>query len=79
MRKKLKVYSGNYDGRFGRCVATTSKAKAARLIGVSIHIFNSFFCETGYKPKLEKCLANPEVVFKYPLSGNGFNFFLEPV
>lgn len=68
MSKELKVYAGNYDGRFGRLVAASSKAEAARLIGVSMYRFNQFFCVTGNTQQIAVGMSKPGVVFGYPLS-----------
>lgn len=66
---KLKMYCGNYDGRNGRAVVTTSQKRAAELIGVSISCFRDYFNSLGDGlDAADKILfENPEVVFKYKL------------
>lgn len=64
---KLKIYTGNYDGRRGIVVATTSKSKASELLGVSLHTMKNFFRETDH-PFFTLCLSTPGTVYEYDLS-----------
>jgi hypothetical protein len=48
MKRTLKVFGHCLpDGR-REIVATTSKKKAAILLGLSMHWFNQYCCETGW-------------------------------
>ena len=52
----MKVYAGNYDGTYRRIVAAKNKTEAARLIGVTLYMFNQYFSATGNAQDLEHAL-----------------------
>lgn len=68
--KALKLFMGNYDGKRGRAVVTSSQKKAAELIGVSLGSFRDYFSQAGrYNgDNYEILFENPHVVFVYNLS-----------
>lgn len=65
---KLKVFGGLMSGRgktqVRTIIATTSKKRAAELLGVTIGTINNFWCVTGNQIETTIALANPEVVFQ---------------
>ena len=61
---KLKVYGIGWMGRHRRIVATTSKKKAAELIGTSLYHFNEYGCETGNEEEIKLAMSKPETVFE---------------
>ena len=61
---KLKVYGIGWMGRTRRIVATTSKKKAAELIGTSQYHFSEYGCETGNKREVELAMSKPGTVFE---------------
>lgn len=61
---KLKVYSGNYNGRVERAVAASSQTQAAKLIGVSTYEFRRFY---GEQAPDETILSAPGRVFERPM------------
>lgn len=65
---KLKIYCGNYNGRQGRAVATTSQKKACELIGISMNHFRNYFRGDGSEKYYKECLENPETVYWYNLT-----------
>ena len=73
MAKKLKVYSGNLDGNHEGIIATTSKGRAASLLGISMYAFNEYFDETTYEPYVTLALSNPGVpyIHNYKLKNKG--------
>lgn len=64
---KLKVYGVGWMGRHRRIVATTSKKKAAELIGTSLYHFNEYGCETGNEEEIKMAMSKPETVFEQSL------------
>jgi hypothetical protein len=64
--KKLKVFGGLtvVKGKQVRTiVATTSKKKAAELVGESIHQINTWWEETGNATEVAVATAKPDTVF----------------
>jgi hypothetical protein len=72
----MKVFGGltfNNGKQVRTIVATTSKKKAAALVGESLYHFNSYWCETGNEAELLAALASPDTVLKASSSmGNDF-------
>jgi hypothetical protein len=74
--KKLKVYGGFtfVDGKqLITIVATTSKKKAAGLIGESLHSFNKWWRETGNATEVAVATSKPDTVF-VAIDNMGRNF-----
>jgi hypothetical protein len=44
-------------------IAAPSKAAAARTLGIKMHYFNSYVCETGNPTEVEAAMSRPGVVF----------------
>ena len=61
--KNLKVYGGLETRQYGEqhriVVATTSKARLVRILGVGIYIVNTWWAETGNKREVELATKNP--------------------
>lgn len=64
MARKLKVFGGCLTGSDRTIVAATTKKRAAELLRVSIHYFNSYCNETGNEAEVQLALSNPEVVYR---------------
>lgn len=64
----MKVFGGNYDGRYRRIVAAKTKKEAAALVGVGPYQFREHFCATGNDKELATALAEPGVVFQQAYS-----------
>jgi hypothetical protein len=62
--RRLKVYSCNLDGMHVGVVATTSKKKAAELLGVSYYHFCQFGHETGNDEDVAVARSKPMTAFK---------------
>ena len=65
---KLKVYGG-LMARRGKIqvrtiIATTSKKRAAELLGVSIATLNGYWCVTGNPIETTLAMANPEIIYQ---------------
>lgn len=72
----LKVFGGltvENGNQVRTIVATTSKKKAAALVGESLYHFNEYWCETGNDIELQTALSSPMTVFKVS-SGSGKDF-----
>jgi len=61
--KKLKVFSGCFDGCNELIVASYTKKRAAELCGVPISTFNAYGSETGNQHQCRIALSKPETVF----------------
>lgn len=65
---KLKVFGGLMAGRgkiqVRTIIATTSKKRAAELLGVSITELNGYWCLTSNPIETTLALANPEVIYQ---------------
>lgn len=65
---KLKVFKGNYDGRSYRLVATTSKAKASKLLGILPKFFKQYVSLVPeHRSEHELAISEPETVFTCPI------------
>lgn len=62
--RRMKVWSGNYDGRNRRMVAAMSQRRAMELLGVSRTDFKNYFGETGNEQDRAIALQEPGVVFE---------------
>ena len=60
----VKVFFGNLDGRNNALVAAKSKAEAARLLGLSIGYFNSYFSQCSNQEYIRQAMTEPKRVFK---------------
>lgn len=61
---KLKVYGIGWMGKCRRIVATTSKKKAAELIGTTFYHFNEYGSETGNEEEVKLAMSKPGTVFE---------------
>ena len=61
---KLKVWGVGWMGTHRRIVATTSKKKAAELIGTSFYHFNEYACTTANDEEIYVAMSKPETVFE---------------
>jgi len=66
MSRPLKVW-GCSLGRDRCLVAATSKTEAARLLGMSLFVFNQFVSETGNKADIAEAMARPGVGLRRPI------------
>lgn len=62
---KIKVWGVGWMGTHRRIVATTSKKRAAELIGTSYYHFNEYASQTGNKEEVELAMSKPETVFEH--------------
>lgn len=61
---KLKVWGIGWCGTHRRIVATTSKKRAAELVGTSFYHFNEFASITGNETEVALAMAKPETVYE---------------
>lgn len=59
----MKVFGVNYDGRSRRIVAAKTKKEAAQRLGVSLHQFRNYGCQTGNQEEIELAMREPGVVW----------------
>jgi len=79
MARKLKVYSGIYDGT--RCVVVAAHSRAEALtamraagLNLSMHGFRAYGSETGNPEHVAIATAAPGVVFRRPERNGGGPF-----
>lgn len=67
LAKKLKVWSGNLDGRRDAAVAAHSQKEAAAALHISLYQFRDYFEEQEIDdPDLAQAIAEPGIAFVRP-------------
>ncbi len=61
---KMKVFGANLDGRYRGIVAATSQANAAALLGLSLHSFREYGCQTGNRDEIALAMQEPGVAWR---------------
>lgn len=63
MRRRLKVYGGNWIGLWRAIIACSSMAEFTRATRIS----REFGCETGNADEISRAMSEPGIVFTRPL------------
>lgn len=79
MPRKLQAYAANWCGKSERLVAASSRAEAARCLGMSESDFRDFGHITGNDDAVKVALANPSIVFERPFTSTGHSSAWTPI